>query len=113
MGEPPCTELAIRRAQVVEIAQRILDGSCGIVEGARQLAAIRLDVDPGEEDADFRALLGLDAHSEDLPTGDIRHFWSPTVLASTDAELAEYEPEFREVAMRTCRALVVRYSQSA
>jgi hypothetical protein len=109
MGEPPCSELSIRRAQVAEIAQAILDGRLPIVDGARQLAVLWPDVDPGEEDSDLRGLVGIDAEAEHLPDLNGRHLWSPTAFATTDAELAEYAPDFRQDALRMCRALVARY----
>ncbi len=111
MGESPCSELSIRRAQVADIAQAILDGRLGIVEGARQLAVLRPDVDPADEDSDLRGLVGIDSSTEQPHDPKGRHLWSPTAFAATDAELAEYEPEFRDAALRMCRALVARYGR--
>ena len=56
MGEPPCTEAAIRRARVAEIARAVIAGRTDIAGGAREIAMLRLDVDPGEEDADLVAM---------------------------------------------------------
>ena len=56
MGEPPCTEAAIRRARVAEIARAVVADRTDIAGGAREIAMLRLDVDPGEEDADLMAM---------------------------------------------------------
>lgn len=56
MGEPPCTEAAIRRARIAEIARAVIADQTDIAEGAREIAMLRLDVDPGEEDTDLVAM---------------------------------------------------------
>jgi hypothetical protein len=69
MGEPPCTELAIRRAMIVEIALGVVSGSATVSDAAREIAMLRIDIDPGEEDADLVAMDAI-ATGRDVPSTD-------------------------------------------
>jgi hypothetical protein len=98
------------RRRVVETAEAILDGSLGMVEGASRLAALRHEVDPHEEDVDFRALAGIDSQTDHLPVGSIRERWDAAALRAKDVELAGHEADFRDAVVRMCRNLVARYA---
>lgn len=84
MGEAPCSELEIRRAQVADVARGILEQRIRLDEGARALAALQPDVDPGEEDPELRFFREIARH------------------------LGDEQPP-RELVARACHALVVRY----
>lgn len=98
--------------QIVNVARRILNGSTGIVAGARELSRLR---HPSHEktDEDILVFVGIDSETDDLPLGDARRYWNAEALKKTDAELTEYEARVREQALQACRNLISRYAPKA
>jgi len=65
--------LATNRQKIAEVAQGILDGHVGIIDGARQIRALCSGhVGLDERDPDLNTFVGIDSETDDLPIGAAR-----------------------------------------
>jgi hypothetical protein len=101
-----------QRREMIRVARRILDGTVGIVAGARQLTRLRFP-SRTENDSDILVFIGIDSESDHLPIGDVRQHWNPDALLVKDAELTDYEARVRERAFEACRNLIEKYDHDA
>jgi len=113
MSSPLSERVLQSRQQIVEVAQAMLDGKLGILEGCQRLVGYRWDVDPEQEDRELLGILGIQSQTDHLPVGRAREHWSPEALRAKDTEIAENETFFRESALQCCLVLVERYSRPA
>ena len=97
-----------QRREMVRVAHSILDGSIGIVAGARQLTRLRFP-SRAENDSDILVFVGIDSQTDHLPLGDVRRLWNIDVLKVKDEELQAYEAQVRERAFGSCKSLIARY----
>jgi len=111
-AEIPISNVKEPRQSMVRVAHGILDGSIGIVAGARQLTRLRLP-SRAERFSDVLVFVGIDSETDHLPLGEVRRLWNPAALKVKDAELAAYEVKVRERAFEACRALIKRFENDA
>lgn len=100
-------------ARVLNTAQKMLDGSLGIVEGSRILADLRHRVADDERDPDFLPFVAIDSETDHLPVGEAKHHWSETALSEKEEEIQEVEEFYRDEALSACRRLVKRFEGAA
>lgn len=93
------------------MAQSVLDGGLGTIEGARRLAALRLRV-RAEDDPDFLVFVGIDSQTDHFPLGEERGRWDPAALARLDAERRRAEAGLRGRAEPACRGLIRKYESA-
>ncbi len=105
------TEVSRARKEVVLVAQSVLSGSCGIVEGARQLSGLAHRL-AAENDPDFTFFIGVDSETDHLPIGDVRQRWAADALRKKDEELISLEGFFRADALCACRNLILKFDAS-
>jgi Protein of unknown function (DUF2489) len=98
--------------EVVDVARRMLDGSVGIVEGARSLVALSSRV-RAEEDPDFLVFVAIDSETDHFPIGDVRGHWNRDALAREDATRSQFEEESKQEAQDACRKLISKYDNAA
>jgi hypothetical protein len=98
--------------EVVDVSSNILDGTMGVTEGARLLAALRFRV-RAEDDEDFLVFTGIDSQTDHFPLGDVRSRWNVDALARYDAERQRAESDFRKSAEEACRNLIQKYANAA
>jgi len=72
-----------RHHEMVRVAQGILDGSIGIVAGARQLTRLRFN-SRAENDSDILIFVGIDSETDHLPLGEVRRLWNAEALKIKD-----------------------------
>jgi len=94
--------------EVVRASRGILDGSIGITEGARLLAALQFRV-RAEDDSDFLLFTGIDSETGQYPLGEDRSRWDKGALARYDAERGSTEAHFKGDAEKACRSLIQKY----
>lgn len=97
------------RAKVVEAAQAILDGTSGIIEGARRLNALRAAMGIHHLDEDFVGFVAIDSETDTLPIGEVRKRWNKEALIQKDREVEEGERLYRDGALEGCRRLIARF----
>jgi ribosome recycling factor len=102
-----------QRREMVRVARGIIDGSVGIVAGARQLLALRFPSQPREKDEDMLVFCRINSETGELPIGDVRRHWNPDILKVKDEELENYEARFREQAIQAAKNLITKYTKLA
>src|SRR5690242_1504766 len=95
----------LSKAQIADAAQAVLDGRLGVLEGARVISWLRLDVDPEQEDPDLLGIAGVESQTDRLALGALRRQWPPEMVEEKEAEIAACESFFRTSVLEMCRAL--------
>ncbi len=102
-----------QKDRVVGIANGVLAGQIGIIEGARKLAYLRWKVTDDEFDPDFIPFVAVDSETDALPIGEERARWTSNALAEKDREIKHAEDFYREKILAACRVLLTRYTCDA
>ena len=110
---PPFNTVAEQHQEIVRVAHRILDGSVGVIAGAREMTQVRFRSHSNDRDENFLVFVGIDSETDHLPVGEVRKHWSAEALAQKDIEIKEAEDFFRERAYTAARALIQRYEEKA
>ena len=101
---------AVAQQKAVAVAEAILRGELGVLEGARQLASLGHDlVDDWRVDPDFLVVGVLDSQTDHLPVGKVRNLWDPASLAAKDTLIQRIESESRHDVEQACRNIVSRF----
>ena len=96
--------------EVGEIARAILDGRISVLAAARDLAAMRLEIDGAECDPDLLTFVGIYSEAVNLPLEPAsRIHWNPVALAAKDQEISELEAWARELGMAAASRLASRF----
>ena len=97
--------------EIVRVARRIVDGSVGVIAGAREMTRVHFRSHSKEKDEEFLVFVGIDSETDHLPVGEVRKHWSAEALAQKDAEIKEAEDFFRDRALTAARVLIQRYEK--
>ena len=98
------------REIIVGAAREVLAGELGLLEGARVIASHRLHLDPDQEDEDLLGIAGIESQTDHLLLGEHRLRWQADALPAKEAEIAEAERVFGPSVLKSCSALIRRYS---
>ena len=99
-----------RRLTALEIAEAVLVGRVGIVEGARSLSCFG-DALAGAPDSVLKVFSTVDSDTDHLAVGDERVNWAQEALARQDLELANADLAHREIVLAACRTLIARFGK--
>lgn len=113
MISPPATIRNLQlwqkhRRKVRALAQRIIDGKVGIIEGSRQILLYQTWLH-AREDETFDVFRAIDSETGHLPIGKVRDHWSPDALKEKDKEIKEVEDFYRESAIRAAIRVREKY----
>lgn len=89
---------------LVEIAQKMLAGEIGPIEGSRKISRLRFDVEDEENDV-FHPFIGIDSESDDVVVGN-RTLWAEAFLEDIDRRYEAYDRALRTGIADDCRALL-------
>jgi hypothetical protein len=89
---------------LVDVAEKIIAGEVGPIEGSRTICRLRCDVDDEDDDV-FTPFIGIDSESDDLVVGN-RALWSEAFLEDRDRRYEAYEEALRPSIAEDCRALI-------
>ena len=81
--------------KVRALAQRIIDGQVGIIEGSRQILLYQSWLHARGDEA-FNVFRAIESQTDHLPIGKVRDLWSPDALKEKDKEIKEVEEFYRE-----------------
>jgi hypothetical protein len=101
-----------QRREMVRVARSILNGSTGVVAGARQLTRLRFP-SRVEKDKDILLFVGIDSETDHLPLGHVRRHWNAEVLKAKDEELERFELCMKERAYRAYENFIAKYGSAA
>jgi hypothetical protein len=113
MISPPSTvknaQLWRKRCRKVRaLAQRIIDGKIGVIEGSIQMGAFQTWLHAHEE-KEFRIFRAVYSASTDLPIGKVRELWEPEALREKDEEIRKIEIAYRARVIKAAAAIKERY----
>ena len=94
--------------KVRALAQRIIDGQVGVIEGSIQMGAFQTWLH-ATEDKDFKVFRAVYSDSTDLPIGDVRKFWDPTALNKKDQMIHEVEERYRRSVIEAAQRIKEKY----
>ena len=78
------------RRKVRALAQRIIDGEVGVIEGSRQILGYQIWLH-AKEDIDFLIFRTVYSETAHLPVGRVRDLWSRDALIEKDQEINSIE----------------------
>jgi len=91
-------------AALVDVAEKMIDGAVGPIEGSRRIAQLRFGA--GDEDNSvLMPFVGIDSEAGNLVVGD-RSLWADAFLAEIDRGYEDYERRLRPTIADDCRALL-------
>lgn len=96
-------------SRVLDVAQAILRGDVGVIEGSRALSALRHEVCSSDLDPDFAIFVAIDDQTDHLPTTKDRHLWAQDALDQLAPEIARFEVVERDAVLVAARRLVGRF----
>jgi hypothetical protein len=107
----PEARIAVQRRRAVQLARDVLAGHLGVLEGARELSALRHSVGVTEHDRDFLTFFAVDDETDGMPMGAVRRYWQPEALAREDAELQAIADSARDDVFVACQNVIARFAQ--
>ena len=96
------------RRKVRALAQRIISGEVGVIEGSRQMLKFRVWLHAGE-DEDFLIFVGVDSESHHLPIGGVRAHWQPEALKEQDEEITALEAFYHKQVVEAAERIKAKY----
>jgi len=98
------------QSKIAGIADAMADGRVDLLEGCRQVIALRtLLSDKSLADDDLQVLVAVESEMEDMPSGFDRAQWAPNALAELDRQKGEYLREAGAELVRACRGLAAKW----
>ena len=113
MISPPLTikneELWRKQCRKVRaLAQRIIEGKVGVIEGSRQMLTFQIWLH-AHADGSFRIFRVVDSISKDLPVGKVGALWAPAVLEEKKVKIQEVEDLYRSSVIDAAGAIKEKY----
>lgn len=99
-------EVQRQRDAMVAVAEAMLSGEGGVLEGFPRMLACGWRAVLDEHDPDLLAFIGIQPQEDHLPIGSVRQYRNGEALARADAEIVEAEAVHRTAALEACESLV-------
>ena len=93
---------------MVELAEKMIAGEVGAIEGARRIARLRSRLGDPDNDV-LMPFVAIDSETDDVVVGD-RALWEESFLAEIDREYEKYERSFQPMIAEDCRALLAVFA---
>ena len=106
-------ELETARERVVAIARALLAGELTVLQAAPQIARLRWELDPEQDDPDLLAFAGIDSQTDVVQVVDSLRPWPPELREEKEREVTETEALFRPDALASAEALIARFARPA
>jgi hypothetical protein len=98
-------------SQALFIAQGILSGDVGIIEGCIRLYSFSNDIVPDwRVDPDFVIFGAVASETDHLPFGEVRSHWSAAALVKADSEIAKITENVGSKVRIACEHVVARFT---
>lgn len=104
------SHLRVARKAVVDAARGLVDSTVPLVQGVRQLAALRFEVSRLDNDPDFTLFVAIASDSDHLPPDELRGQCAKAWLKKCDREARELEVLHRQQVRAACARLADRFS---
>jgi len=94
------------KKKMVILAQQVINGSLGIVEGCRRIVSFKIyPID----DPDYQTIVGVESETDEFPIGDVRKHYHKASLEKLDRELNEYLVRVKPIVFEACKNLITKY----
>ena len=103
------TYVSVKRHELVSFASAMLAGEKGLIEGVRQICALRFEIEDPENEV-FLAARGIDSETDAFPLGLARATCSPDYLQRMDREMQSYLSDAQADILAVCREVVSAFS---
>jgi hypothetical protein len=102
-------EIERQRRAMARLAEEILRGDVGVLDGARRMLQFGSTAGLGEFDPDLITFVEIDSREDHLPIGRVRQLWDAEALARKDKEITEAEAFHCPAAFAACDSLIRRF----
>lgn len=101
--------VAEKRRELVSIASSMLASETNLIEGVRQICALRFAVEDPENEV-FLPIRGIESETDTFPLGSMRASCSQEYLKRMDSEMQSYLAEAQGDILQACRGIVKEFS---
>jgi len=101
--------LALKRHELVKVANAMLAGNMNLIEGIRQICSLRFAVADPENEV-FLAIRGIESETDTFLVGQIRSNYSQEYLQRMDVEMQSYMAEAKDDILQACQEIVQTFS---
>lgn len=98
-----------KRAEIIALANSMLNDEINLIEGARKLCALRF-VSGDPENEVFMPIRAVESETDHFPFGELRSRFAPDYLQRLDIEMDNYIKSAREDILNACREILRVYS---
>ena len=91
------------KKKMVVLAKQIIDGSIDIIDGCRQILALKIYP---IENPDYRTIVGFESETDEFPIGEVRKQYHKESLEKLDKELNKYINQNKPIILEACRNLI-------
>ncbi|AOZ04637.1 hypothetical protein BKK80_01350 [Cupriavidus malaysiensis] len=102
-------QVSAKRHELIVLANSMLAGELNLIEGVRQICALRFAVEDPENEV-FLVIRGIDSETDTFPLGAMRANCSPEYLSRMDNEMQRYLSEAQVDILEACREIIKAFS---
>ena len=99
-------DIAQSRARIVDAAQRMLDGQCSYIEGARLICSLLDQARIDRLGQPFIVFIGISCETDDVPVGQLKEQWHPEAVSRLESKWADAERYAKNHGEPACRAII-------
>lgn len=104
--------LGAKRAELIAVAEGMIDGKINLIEGVRKITALRHDVGNPDEKL-FMPIRAIESETDHFPIGSARMQCAPDYLKQADEEMERYLTNTKDDILAACREIVRAYSRAS
>lgn len=97
--------------EILQIAQRFLDGKIGVIEVSRLLVSVESSLSKDDKILDIMFFVAIDSETDHLPIGSVRAHWDPQRLIEKDKEFEAVEAYYASESREVCSRLIDRFQK--
>ncbi|MBU0944258.1 MAG: DUF2489 domain-containing protein [Proteobacteria bacterium] len=97
------------RAELVSVANDIINGQIHLIEGVRKICSLRHTVDDPDNSV-FMPIRAIESETDHFPLGEIRSRCAVEYLERIDAEMKDYLDEAKQDILDACNEIINTFS---
>lgn len=101
--------LESKRAELIVVANAMLDGKMDLIEGVRKICSLRFAVGDPENDV-FMPIRAIESETDHFPLGEVRSRCAADYLRQMDAEMQRYLSDARQDILDACKEIIRIFS---
>lgn len=98
-----------KRAELIAVANAMLDGKMDLIEGARKICSLRFAVGDPDNDV-FMPIRAIESETDHFPLGEMRSRCAADYLRRTDAEMRRYLLDAQQDILKACNEIIRVFS---